>query len=560
MKSEPTSSSSATGSEKAKAMPNEDDSSDSEVEQESAKPAESEESKENEIEYVPGDPTIRRLSFVKFGKLKFINTEEEGARGAFGWVRRFKDKYGRFVAVKKIVCNAENFSERQNDADRDVAILNHLSSSGRVNAYYFVFEDEKEIYIVTPWIEGQSLEKAFTECKTVEKFIRLLLKSARALQNLHKNNVIHGDLKADNVLVNPSEEMFYIDFSFGQFKGEPAHIFVDNCEHVAPECRAIFCEESGKDPVADVSQDIFSFEEMALSQIANKLQTKLDPAQQALLNQLKIDLQPTTTADPTKLGPIEGIIETLEKTLAKIIATNKTSTPYDTEKEEDPHSAGLSAQLQARQLPSKEIISLNLIEIASQQKKLINVLGLFWHASLLLKRSHEQGIVTTNHADFHKIIVNIDENSDVQQVLLQEHKKIETSEDANKLKEADALSFKQQLIKFFKNLQSQVKNASAIKCINALCDQLPATKTIDEIIQLFAQAFKAQTSNSLPQDEQSAKKTTTAPSGDESKKQNATTYKDSLGAALFNASTTTVENPNAVDKQSTDSVVKGVLV
>lgn len=119
-----------------------------------------------------------------------------------------------------------------------------------------------KIYLATPWIEGETLErylqrikKEYGKCPSVPEACKLIRGLAHGLMHLHNINVVHGDLNPNNLILqrNPSR-LVMIDFGSAWLveytqlreKGDG-----NDCKYVAPELNS-------NRPFVDFRNDQFS--------------------------------------------------------------------------------------------------------------------------------------------------------------------------------------------------------------------------------------------------------------------------------------------------------------
>jgi calcium-dependent protein kinase len=106
----------------------------------------------------------------------------------------------KLQAMKKILkAKVENFDDTKNII-KFINILSNLKQKNLAKLYEF-YEDEKYFYIINELCEDTLLDKILDEnntlCEFIVKFImyRIFL----ALKYLHKNQIIHGDIKITNI-------------------------------------------------------------------------------------------------------------------------------------------------------------------------------------------------------------------------------------------------------------------------------------------------------------------------------------------------------------------------
>lgn len=118
--------------------------------------------------------------------------------------------YGKLLFVKKIRPEFEN-DARMRAAFRKENEIGFSLSHPNISRYVFmegIFSPEE--YVVNEWIEGESLDKFieknprfFSVRKNLERFIFQL---TDAVDYLHHNGIIHGDLKPSNIMLSRDGE------------------------------------------------------------------------------------------------------------------------------------------------------------------------------------------------------------------------------------------------------------------------------------------------------------------------------------------------------------------
>ncbi|KAJ7678058.1 kinase-like domain-containing protein [Mycena polygramma] len=79
--------------------------------------------------------------------------------------------------------------------------------------FFGVYYLENRLCLISPWMEnGNMMEFLTNENPDHEDRLSLILDVALGLQYLHEQNVVHGDLKAINILVTPSRRACIADF------------------------------------------------------------------------------------------------------------------------------------------------------------------------------------------------------------------------------------------------------------------------------------------------------------------------------------------------------------
>ncbi|XP_050297464.1 serine/threonine-protein kinase D3 [Anthonomus grandis grandis] len=156
----------------------------------------------------------------------------------YGGVHR---RTGRAVAIK--VIDKLRFPTKQEaQLKNEVAILQNLSHPGVVNLER-MFETPERIFVVMEKLKGDMLEMILSHEKgrlteRVTKF--LITQILIALKHLHSKNIVHCDLKPENVLLNSDAEFPQVklcDFGFARIIGEKSfrRSVVGTPAYLAPE-------------------------------------------------------------------------------------------------------------------------------------------------------------------------------------------------------------------------------------------------------------------------------------------------------------------------------------
>ena len=77
-----------------------------------------------------------------------------------------------------------------------------------------VFEENGTAYIVMPFIEGQTLSHIVKENGRLDypTAVNYMAQLAAAVEYIHKRDILHRDIKPDNIMITPDHRVFLIDF------------------------------------------------------------------------------------------------------------------------------------------------------------------------------------------------------------------------------------------------------------------------------------------------------------------------------------------------------------
>ena len=140
--------------------------------------------------------------------------------GGMAIVYKAKDrKLNRLVAVKIL---KKEFSDNKEIAEkfkREAMAIANLSDTNIVNVLDVGHEDEGNIdYFVMEYVSGKTL-KDFIVCNGKLNYttaIEIAIQIAKALDCAHRNNIIHRDIKPQNILVTENGDVKVTDFGIAK--------------------------------------------------------------------------------------------------------------------------------------------------------------------------------------------------------------------------------------------------------------------------------------------------------------------------------------------------------
>ena len=150
--------------------------------------------------------------------------------GAYGDVYMGRHKQtGKICAVKKL---------RQPPSDKywcnELMCLGQLNHPCILKLIGFVEGSENEKYIITEWISGGQLRKKCGKL-TGTQVVIVLYGIAAALRAMHRKNVVHRDIKLENVMLDDRKYPVIVDFGLGRVQDINMTINVGTPVYRAPE-------------------------------------------------------------------------------------------------------------------------------------------------------------------------------------------------------------------------------------------------------------------------------------------------------------------------------------
>ena len=142
----------------------------------------------------------------------YLYLKEKLGAGAFGTVVRAEDKRGESFALKSIVCKD---SDAYESIARELDILMKLKHPNIVSLYGFDFDNSTAVLVLEYCAEG-TLNKRLFSPVDVRIQLQWMEQLSTALLYLHKSNIVHRDLKTENVLLTDESNVKLADFGIAR--------------------------------------------------------------------------------------------------------------------------------------------------------------------------------------------------------------------------------------------------------------------------------------------------------------------------------------------------------
>ena len=111
-----------------------------------------------------------------------------------------------------------------------------------------------------PFVHGQSMEEFFANPQTtMQQNLEIAIALTQPIAQLHKRSIAHGDIQAENILIQVNGntfEIYIIDFDNYNMRDVPLPPMVGHNLYMAPELRTAL--QRGKQAIPDLHSDLFS--------------------------------------------------------------------------------------------------------------------------------------------------------------------------------------------------------------------------------------------------------------------------------------------------------------
>jgi eukaryotic-like serine/threonine-protein kinase len=176
------------------------------------------------------------MSIEKIGKVTILGTLGAGAQSSIMRVRREED--GREYALKIVPIETEEDKKYLDQAKHELRVGQMLDHPSLVKIHCFETESDwrfrvKKAKLLIEYVPGETLDKS--KLLNYAKLLRVLEKTAAGLTHMHKQGVIHADIKPNNIMLGKGTNAKIIDYGLAWIKGEPKDRIQGTPEYIAPE-------------------------------------------------------------------------------------------------------------------------------------------------------------------------------------------------------------------------------------------------------------------------------------------------------------------------------------
>ncbi|KAJ7920371.1 kinase-like domain-containing protein, partial [Mycena leptocephala] len=185
---------------------------------------------------------------------------QQVAAGGFGdiWKGLVRDQIVCVKIMRLFMTRDRQALEQQ--IGREAIIWRQLSHPNLLPFFGLYYLDER-ICLVSPWMSSGNIREFLNSAPYTDR-VSLMLDVALGLEYLHRNGVVHGDLKGINVLITPSRRACLADFGLSSISDAMTVRFTDSDENTrggtaryqAPELISM-----STDTTSDFGSDVYAF-------------------------------------------------------------------------------------------------------------------------------------------------------------------------------------------------------------------------------------------------------------------------------------------------------------
>ena len=238
--------------------------------------------------------------------------EEKIGEGGMSVVYKARcNKLNRYVAVKVLKKEMSDNEDIVNKFKREATAIAALSDNNIVNILDVGSQDDIN-YIVMEYVKGKTLKELIKQFGKLnyETAITIAIQIAKALECAHKNNIIHRDVKPQNILVTEEGLIKVTDFGIAKSTSSAT---LTNTTTIMGSAH-YFSPEQAKGTLVDNRTDLYSLGVVLYEMVTGKVPFEADSPVTIALKHIQEEVVPPKQINskiPESLNKL--IIKAMEK-------------------------------------------------------------------------------------------------------------------------------------------------------------------------------------------------------------------------------------------------------
>ena len=238
--------------------------------------------------------------------------EEKIGEGGMSIVYKARcNKLNRYVAVKVLKKEMSDNEDIVNKFKREATAIAALSDNNIVNILDVGSQDDVN-YIVMEYVKGKTLKELIKQFGKLnyETAITIAIQIAKALECAHKNNIIHRDVKPQNILVTEEGLIKVTDFGIAKSTSSAT---LTNTTTIMGSAH-YFSPEQAKGTLVDNRTDLYSLGVVLYEMVTGKVPFEADSPVTIALKHIQEEVVPPKQINskiPESLNKL--IIKAMEK-------------------------------------------------------------------------------------------------------------------------------------------------------------------------------------------------------------------------------------------------------
>lgn len=163
---------------------------------------------------------IEEGRIFKFEAMKSLKYIKELGSGGTGNTHLFKDETTDMLfAIKKYEPAPQNINYKEELYNRfveEIKILFKISHPNIVRIYdYYLYPNQKVGYLQMEYVNGTAIDK-YDPLPWERSWEEIFIETIKTFKYLEENNILHRDIRPENVLLDEQYNLKLIDFGFGK--------------------------------------------------------------------------------------------------------------------------------------------------------------------------------------------------------------------------------------------------------------------------------------------------------------------------------------------------------
>lgn len=244
------------------------------------------------------------------GKYEILEKLGSGGTSIVYKAKRLADE--RIVAIKIIRDELENIKELERRFRLEAEALNKMSHRN-IRRILGVGQWNDSLYMVTEFIDGKTLKEIVSEGPlNVKKAVDYALQIAAGIEHAHRKNIIHRDIKPQNIIVSNDGTVKIVDFGIARMTSQTTRTIagkdvVGSVHYLSPEQARGGVEMDGR-------SDIYSFGVLLYEMFTGKVPFEgTEPVAIAMQHINQIPEQPQSVNPDISKGINDIIMKCLQK-------------------------------------------------------------------------------------------------------------------------------------------------------------------------------------------------------------------------------------------------------
>jgi serine/threonine protein kinase len=170
------------------------------------------------------------------GKFQVLGPLGQGAHSSILHIRRRAD--GKQYALKVVPISGPEEANFLEQAEHEFEVSKKLDHSSLIRIHAIEVQKNwmfrvTKAHLLIEYVNGKTLDEV--PPLSLPKLVRVFEMIAAGLAHMHRRDVMHSDIKPNNVMLSRSGDVKIIDYGLARIKGEQKHRLQGTPEYMAPE-------------------------------------------------------------------------------------------------------------------------------------------------------------------------------------------------------------------------------------------------------------------------------------------------------------------------------------